>query len=453
MKREEGGHFCGNIEAGEASAYRSATCDVNISSLPIKTIRITVHVFQKDDGSENIPNNSSGINYINSVISDANSKLGSMVAMNLSSPSPLITDTKVRYALKNIYFWQNTTMWSKGNNTSTNGNALYSFVQGQSISYKSNSIHIFIPGNYGSDGSGSQGIASGIGHKDWTHLEDVYSYYSASNHWDIANTLRHEIGHNLSLRHSFPSSPSDFCDDTPPNANCWNGSGCSNNIMDYNASKRAITLDQVSRIHTWLHNSGSTLVQSGAFNSTITGTISTGGGYNGTMYYSNNLGVPDATVTGITATGGVSSFTWTKTGGTGSFTSYYDGTQLNLTGVTTLYMKATWEANCEDFSANITFYDPGAFFVMGPNPTGDELNVSVKDIEGLKALSSELSNRQIDTGLEQLILRDKGGHIVVSMEGGYAEQATLDLQALKSDTYFLEIKNGELSVTEKILKL
>jgi len=131
-----------------------------------------------------------------------------LVPMNLSTPSPYFQDSKIRYELMNIYFWRDSTMWSKGNNTTpSHTTALYNFIMGQSINYKYTSIHVLLPGNYEdpskNDGLGGHGIACDIGCKDWTMVEDIYHYYQNGNTIGSGDLLRHELGHNLSLYHSW----------------------------------------------------------------------------------------------------------------------------------------------------------------------------------------------------------------------------------------------------------
>lgn len=79
--------------------------------------------------------------------------------------------------------------------------------------------------------------------------------------WDYGGLLMHELGHVLSLRHSWDNN--DGCDDTPKHANCWSNTGeppCdqveSNNFMDYNAHQAAITPCQIKRMHAALATEG-----------------------------------------------------------------------------------------------------------------------------------------------------------------------------------------------------
>lgn len=79
--------------------------------------------------------------------------------------------------------------------------------------------------------------------------------------WEYAGIFNHEVGHVLSLRHSWNSN--DGCEDTPLNDNCWVTSKeppCeglqSNNLMDYNAHQSAITPCQIARMQASLVNPG-----------------------------------------------------------------------------------------------------------------------------------------------------------------------------------------------------
>lgn len=299
------------IQSGNSSCI-----DMDIDDVPLKTIRITIHVFQKDDGSENIPDNSTGRGWIlNSVMGTVNSDMANLAMMNLPTSSPYFSDSKIRYELVKIHFWKDSVLWSKGSRFKpSHGQALYNFVMSQNIQYKNSSVHIMIPGNYTSDGYNSGGQACGFGCNDWAMLEDTYHWYQNSNHWFPANTIRHELGHNFNLYHSWYS---DYCSDTPSNSNCWNGSNCSNNMMDYNASQSAITQCQLSRMHEWLE-SNSSVVKSGLPTYALSGQISWTGGSK-SLVNLNFLPVSEFEVS-INAPG-ASSYTWTKTYGDGTWSN------------------------------------------------------------------------------------------------------------------------------------
>ncbi len=72
--------------------------------------------------------------------------------------------------------------------------------------------------------------------------------------WFACREFKHEVMHNLGLRHTWRYN--DGCDDTPKNPNCWNKSDTppcdslwGNNIMDYNAFQIAISPCQIGTIH------------------------------------------------------------------------------------------------------------------------------------------------------------------------------------------------------------
>jgi hypothetical protein len=78
------------------------------------------------------------------------------------------------------------------------------------------------------------------------------------NSWTHAGLLNHEIGHVLTLNHSWGRS--DGCEDTPPHPNCWNKGPkpcdgvVSNNVMDYNSVQMAYTPCQIARTYNLMMN-------------------------------------------------------------------------------------------------------------------------------------------------------------------------------------------------------
>lgn len=86
--------------------------------------------------------------------------------------------------------------------------------------------------------------------------------YGVNGAWRFAALMNHEIGHIFGLRHSWYKN--DGCDDTPPNANCWNSKKegpcagvISNNMMDYNNQQIAITPCQIGIVKKNMHRENS----------------------------------------------------------------------------------------------------------------------------------------------------------------------------------------------------
>ena len=148
-----------------------------------------------------------------------------------------------------------------------------------------------------------------------------------------ANLIRHELGHCLNLYHT--NVGSDFCGDTP--------TASSNNVMHRDGgSQHALTQCQAGRMHYWLNNDAgaASILQSGHQTSTIAGTISYPG-YTGSLSCcTQNISNATATIN-VTSQSGID-ISWSKTGGSGSFSSSSGGKVLNLSGLGSISLKATW---------------------------------------------------------------------------------------------------------------
>jgi hypothetical protein len=243
----------------DPTSLKSATCNdwntyaaVDPNNTEIKTVRITFHIIQKSDGSSNFIDNQASRTWLSVNLMNAiNAKMGGLQPMNLPTSSPTINDCRIRFSLANIYFWQDDYGWAY-QQTQSFGDYLHnSYVTNQaSVSYKDNSVHIFM-----SENTTGKGRASGFGDKQWITLSGIYTKYLANNTWDTASLTCHELGHSLGLYHTWSG---DDCNDTPNNPNCWNinePAGCtplSNNLMDYNAASNALTICQTNKMHFYL---------------------------------------------------------------------------------------------------------------------------------------------------------------------------------------------------------
>ncbi len=226
---------------------------------PIVRLKLVVHILQKTDGSNNFQNIPEHIEAIERVLFHAYSIYENLKPLNLGK-SEYIPDSRIRliYSRDQIYFHQNDryndlSCIGKYGSCSSLMQEIYKELVLNNPKQDLNALHVFF-----GEGDEAKGEACGIGCKKWCYITGAYKQFlKENNFWISGGLLAHEIGHNLGLYHTvFKKKPSnDYCDDTPTypeNPDCWNGPECSNNMMDYNANKDALSACQLGRIHYFL---------------------------------------------------------------------------------------------------------------------------------------------------------------------------------------------------------
>jgi len=132
--------FVGNIEKSKLRAFSS---EDNLTYSIISN-----NVFNKSDGTGNFPDNQASRDWINNYIITAGlNTMANLTQMNISSSSPYIHDSRIRFVVDNIFFWNDDYGWDMQNSkiNSTTGNTLYQtyVINNPLVSNKYHSVHVF----------------------------------------------------------------------------------------------------------------------------------------------------------------------------------------------------------------------------------------------------------------------------------------------------------------------
>src|SRR5690554_3236018 len=169
----------------------------------VKTVHVSFHIWQRADGSGSLDENVSNINRLKQIISWVNDNYSSN-QINLT-PLPyttfLLDDTKLRFVLDSIYFYQDTSIDSSyfycdGN---SNHNSILDDYIRNNYPERLNALPLHLVNGYYAYAAG------------YSHNGSVLSFYRTNPDMNTNNVhdywyhqhLVHEIGHSLDLAHTY----------------------------------------------------------------------------------------------------------------------------------------------------------------------------------------------------------------------------------------------------------
>jgi len=189
--------------------------------------------------------------------------------------------------------------------------------------------------------------------------------------------------------------------------------------------------------------------------SSISGTITYSGGSQ-TMQTVNF--VPSTNMTVNVSAPGSTSFTWTKTSGSGSFFISNNGRTLSLTlpSSGSISFNLSTNSTCGFIQRTVTFVSSSGFFRIYPNPSSDNIYVeAIQDYEIEYSDERGLSQRlQIKPNIERLNVYDRDGNLVrKQILNTRAKTASVNLSELRAGTYLVEIVSDNISYKQTVVKI
>lgn len=186
---------CNISSADYVNKYSRFQTYIPTTNTPIKTIRIAFHFFQKTDSSNMWQNNALTITNFNLAVNWLNHRREFTDAPSWPIPGvPFIADSRIRYELTGIYFYQDDIL-----NASSNTSQLQSAVMAVDPT-RLNSIPIyFTAGSYGA----ASAFATIPSYQNRTANASVVVFNDGSSSSVPSGTIDHELGHCLGLYHTY----------------------------------------------------------------------------------------------------------------------------------------------------------------------------------------------------------------------------------------------------------
>ncbi len=237
-----------------------------ISHQPIRTVRLTVHVINSADSSKNFRPTPYQREFLNRVWNDVNYNFSGLLPYKASVATPdtpdFVPDSRIRFRVDTViyYFSDELADWYAHTHHEDGSFAVFKAENRAQFFYntlvkgninlrpalRDSAIQVFLVED---DSVSERGMAMALGYKDWIYDLGGYKIFRQDtlpgNHWTMAATIAHELGHVLGAHHPFEYRP---CKDVPATPR-----GASNNLLDYwpNAS-RNLTPCQIGTMHALL---------------------------------------------------------------------------------------------------------------------------------------------------------------------------------------------------------
>jgi hypothetical protein len=279
-----------NSEANATSSkqlcndFKNYVPDTNyLNATPVKYVRLNFHIISDNNGENNF-SEINGRHYVTQLVEQANYHLRNNAKMRLpvGNNTPVLP-VRIQYIISGnpeaagddgIYFHNDTQLMFANKKGSNMNDSYYSSALYEKYGILKGEVLNFFMIEHHPDSVNSpayRATGDGICAGSWGKMINCYRESrelidNAQNKGEIkfdvsgkARLFNHEVGHCLSLAHTWNSN--DGCDDTPMHPNCWDsnsGRGCdslwSNNMMDYNNQQSSVTPCQIAKMQHTVSN-------------------------------------------------------------------------------------------------------------------------------------------------------------------------------------------------------
>ena len=260
--------FDNDVAPAESLASECLTPYLPDANTPIRTLEINFNVFQKSDGTNNWPDTPQTASELATLVGWVNGYYAMYLCDEPSDPCPntayTLSDTKIRFRIAHIYFYQDDALWSSIDETALMNRVLTAHPTAKC------QLNVLLTQatNTPFSGRASQPSAS-LSANQWVLMVGQYNPNNTPN-YGSSITLAHEAGHSLDLLHMYLDCCPETCDTLsciylsdafcPPTNPClqegdWNcdpyatGNTCTNNIMGATMKACHFTDLQIAKMH------------------------------------------------------------------------------------------------------------------------------------------------------------------------------------------------------------
>jgi len=240
-------HLGNSAECDEQENYFPSMYN-NAYHIPIKTLRLVIHVFNDDNGNGNFQPEHAG--YFTDLINSVNQELANLQQPtydNINNVQPdYVPDARIRFKLEATHFWNDTRGYNPTTipgvtdpNAAAVGTLLYQeYVTNGTLSNveRDSALHVFILGP-----GPASGRACDIPCNEWVQMLDFFDWWDGYFH---ITSILHEVGHCLGLVHTWSPNGSTSCVYTGNTVSTF-----SNNIMNGWPNRYSLSSCQLAIIH------------------------------------------------------------------------------------------------------------------------------------------------------------------------------------------------------------